>query len=118
MNLRNDVSFFKNKVFMQVCIGLHYLQLNFSDDLMLEIGNEIIFEDENGDKHFWSNKESMFFIRINSILEKRIIDCYFDEKKYLYINFENNNKIILLSLLNNSEGEAYVVHFKTDFEVV
>lgn len=115
MDLKNDTEFLIGKSLLQVCFGLYQLQLNFKDNVRIEISDSIIYEDLNGTIFTWDFKDGRKPFSINNLIELTITHANLSNNDLILI-FSNKERIKIKSGEDNLE--SYIVHNGNDCQII
>ena len=116
MELKKDTDFFIGKSLMQICFGLYQLQLNFNDNIRIEVSEGAVYEDIKKTQFLWNFSNGRLPFPINNLIEYTITKANFSEENSLTLFFNNNEKLKIISAGDNKE--SYIVNKGNDFEVI
>ena len=116
MHLNKDTTFFLKSKLMQICFNLYQIQLHFTNDIYISVGNKISLQYAKQQYHVWDWTKGKANVSFNSILEEDIIAVIFSSTQNLELHFSNSE--ILTIFKGSNDAESYIVHHKEDFEVI
>ena len=116
MDLNKDTTFLLKNKLQQISFGLYQVQLHFTNDIYIDVGNKISLRDAKQQYSVWDWVEGKRNVSFNSILEEDIVDVIFSSTRDLELHFSNSE--ILTLFKGSDDAESYVVHYKKDFEVI
>lgn len=115
MEIKKEINFLLGKSLIQICYGLYQIQLNFNDNIRIEVADSLIFQNSDGIIYNWEYNNGRNSLPINSLLECTVSNAEFLENNLLIL-FNNNESLKILS--GGDKNESYIVHNGTDFEVI
>ena len=116
MDLYKDTTFLLKSKLQQVSFGLYQVQLHFTNDIYIGVGNKISLRDAKQQYYFWDWTEGKRNVSFNSVLGEDIAEVIFSSMQDLELHFSNGE--ILTLFKGSDDAESYIVHHKKDFEVV